>query len=355
MREGVSRHVASEARPLFAAAEAGASALEGVDKAAALLLAMGKPLASRLLAHFDEYELRRLAQAAAGLRPLPAPAVEALVDDFARRFSAGADLVGDPDRARSLIEDSLPADVVTDIMADVTGAPRQSFWGRAASLPDRRLAQLMSVEHPQIAAFLLDRLDPERVAAILVLLPPRRRDVAAERLIGLRRPPDPALRLVETALEREFFGADADAAPEKPEARLVEIAGKLERGQVEEIIAALETTRPEAAKKLRDNLFAFEDVALLSQRERMTLFDRAPTEQVIVSLKGTSDEFRDAVLSAMAARARRMVEAELRNADQIADKDVVAARAAIERIVVQMIAEGVAERPGAAPADGAGA
>lgn len=331
------------------------AALEGVDKAAALLLAMGKPAASRLLAHFDEFELRRLAQAAAGLRSMRSREIETLVDDFADRFSAGADVVGDPARARSLIEDALPPDVVTDIMADVTGAPKQSFWGRAAALPDRRLAQLMSVEHPQIAAFLLDRLDDERVAAILLLLPPKRRDLAAERLIGLRRLPDPALRVVETALARDLFGGDSDGAPERPEARLVEIAAKLDRAQVEEIVAALEITRPDAAKKLRENLFAFEDVALLSQRERMTLFDRAPTEQVIVSLKGTSDEFRDAVLSAMAARARRMVEAELRNADQIADKDVVIARAAIERIVVQMIAEGVCQRPGAGGEDEEGA
>jgi flagellar motor switch protein FliG len=322
-----------------------AAPLAGVEKAAALLLAMGKPLASRLLAHFDEAELRRLAQAAAGLRALPAPQVEALVDDFADRFSAGAEVVGDIDRARGLIEGALPGDVVADIMADVAGQPKQSFWTRAAALPDRRLAQLMSVEHPQIAAFLLDRLDASRVAAVLVLLPPRRRDAAAERLVGLRRLPDPALRVVETALERDLFGADADAAPEKPEARLVEIAARLERDQVEEIIAALETTRPDAARKLRESLFAFDDVALLSERERMTLFDRASTEQVIAALKGTSDAFRDAVLSAMAARSRRMVEAELRNADQIADKDVAAARAAIERIVVQMIAEGLAQRP----------
>ena len=308
---------------------------------------MGRPLASRLLPHFDERGLRRLAQAAARLRALPAAEVEELVDDFAERFSGGLDVVGDLDRARSLIEDALPADIVSDIMADVTGAPKQSFWSRAGSLPDRKLSQIMSVEHPQIAAFLLDRLTSERTAAIMVLLPTARRDAAAERLVGLRRLPDPTLRLVETALERDLFGSDAGAAPERPEARLLEIATKLERNQVEEIIAALESTRPDAAKKLRDNLFAFEDVANLSQRERMLLFDRAPTEQVIVSLKGTSDEFRDAVLSAMAARSRRMVEAELRNADQIADKDVAIARAAIERIVVQMIADGSAQRPGA--------
>ena len=324
--------------------------LAGVERAAALLLAMGKPAASRLLAHFDENELRRLTQAAAGLRALPAPQVEALVEDFADRFSAGADLIGDLTRARGLIDGVLPEDVVADIMADVAGQPKQSFWGRAGALPDRRLAQLMSLEHPQIAAFLIDRLDPARVAAILVLLPPKRRDLAAERLVGIRRPPDPTLRLLETALESDLFGSDADVPPEKPEARLLEIAAKLERNQVEEIIAALESTRPDAAKKLRDSLFAFEDVVRLSDRERMLLFDRASTEQVIAALKGTSDEFRDGVLSAMAARSRRMVENELRNADQIADKDVAAARAAIERVVGQMSIEGGAQRPDAGEA-----
>ncbi|MBL8588113.1 MAG: flagellar motor switch protein FliG [Methylobacteriaceae bacterium] len=319
--------------------------LGGVEKAAALLLAMGKPLASRLLKHFDEADLRRLTQAAAGLKPLPTTSLEKLVDEFASNFSAGADVIGDPEAARKLLDEVLPPELVSDIMADVTGGSKESFWVKAANLPDARLAACLQEEHPQVAAFILDRFDSARVAALLVLLPPQRRDLVAERLIGLRRVSDRVLHLIEVALEQDLFGAEATAAPAQPEARLLEIVSKLDREKVEEMIVAFETTRPAVARKIREKLFSFADIVALSQRDRMVLFDKAPTESVILALKDTSQEFRDAVLSSLAARARRMVEAELKNADSVADKDVAAARRAIERIVVDLIDQGAIQRP----------
>ncbi|MBK9080782.1 MAG: flagellar motor switch protein FliG [Rhizobiales bacterium] len=321
--------------------------LDGVEKAAALLLAMGKPLASRLLKHFDESDLRRLTQAAAGLKPMPTAALERLVDEFATNFSSGANVIGDPESARRLLDEVLPPELVSDIMADVTGGPKESFWNKAAGLPESRLAACLQEEHPQVAAFMLDRFDSARVAALLVLLPAARRDMVAERLIGLRKASDRALHVIEMSLERDLFGAEASAAPAQPEARLLEIVGKLEREQVEAMIVSLETTRPAVAKKIRDRLFSFTDIPLLAQRDRMVLFDKAPTESVILALKDTDDAFRDAVLSSLASRARRMVEAELKNADSVAEKDVLAARRAIERIVVDLIDQGAIQRPGA--------
>jgi flagellar motor switch protein FliG len=320
--------------------------LDGVEKAAALLLAMGKPLASRLLKHFDESDLRRLTQAAAGLKPMPTAALERLVDEFATNFSSGADVIGNPESARRLLDEVLPPEVVSDIMADVTGGPKESFWTKAANLPESRLAACLQEEHPQVAAFILDRFDSARVATLLVLLPAARRDMVAERLIGLRKASDRALHVIEMSLERDLFGAEASAAPARPEARLLDIVGKLDREQVEAMLVSLEGARPAVAKKIRDRLFSFTDIPLLAQRDRMVLFDKAPTESVILALKDTDDAFRDAVLSSLASRARRMVEAELKNADSVAEKDVLAARRAIERIVVDLIDQGAIQRPG---------
>ena len=52
--------------------------LKGSDKVAALLLAMGKPVAGRLLKHFDPLELRQITKSASGLGAVPTPVLEAL-------------------------------------------------------------------------------------------------------------------------------------------------------------------------------------------------------------------------------------------------------------------------------------
>ena len=55
--------------------------LNGPEKVAALLLAMGKPLASRLLKHFDQDELRQVTRSIADLGVVPMP--------DARRYDRG--------------------------------------------------------------------------------------------------------------------------------------------------------------------------------------------------------------------------------------------------------------------------
>ena len=84
-------------------------ALTGPEKAAALLLMMGKPPAARLLKQFDQPDLQAVARAAAGLGAISATTLDRLVDEFAADFSAGADLFGGAGQVKSLLGDALPA------------------------------------------------------------------------------------------------------------------------------------------------------------------------------------------------------------------------------------------------------
>ena len=59
--------------------------LGGAEKVAALLLAMGKPAASRLLKHFDESEIRKIARTVSALGTVSKPLLEDLVDEFTHR------------------------------------------------------------------------------------------------------------------------------------------------------------------------------------------------------------------------------------------------------------------------------
>ena len=57
----------------------------GAQKAAAILLAMGKPPATRLLKHLEPQELREVTRAAAQLGAVPSAALESLVEEFTAR------------------------------------------------------------------------------------------------------------------------------------------------------------------------------------------------------------------------------------------------------------------------------
>ena len=104
----------------------------GPEKAAALLLMMGKPPAARLLKHFDPPDLRTVAGAAAGLGAVQPTMLDRIVDEFAADFSAGANLLGDLGQARNLLaERSRPMRWMTFLTRRSAKARNRTFGRRS--------------------------------------------------------------------------------------------------------------------------------------------------------------------------------------------------------------------------------
>src|SRR5208337_3337420 len=108
----------------------GERVLSGPEKAAALLLMMGKPPAARLLKHFDPPDLRAVARAAAGLGAVAPTMLDRIVEEFAADFSAGANLLGDVGQARNLLAEALPPSEVDVLLGSAAGEGEEfDVWG----------------------------------------------------------------------------------------------------------------------------------------------------------------------------------------------------------------------------------
>src|SRR6204780_3279516 len=72
---------------MLEAAISGERTLTGPEKAAALLLMMGRRPAARLLKQLDQPDLKAVARAAAGLGAIPATTLDRLGGEFGEDFS----------------------------------------------------------------------------------------------------------------------------------------------------------------------------------------------------------------------------------------------------------------------------
>ena len=70
------------------------------------------------------------------------------------------------------------------------------------------------------------------------------------------------------------------------------------------------------------------------------MFDQVPIERLVIALKGTDADFQAAILSSLASRSRRMVEAELQGGGTPSPRELADARRAIVDTVLKMIAKG---------------
>jgi flagellar motor switch protein FliG len=78
----------------------------------------------------------------------------------------------------------------------------------------------------------------------------------------------------------------------------------------------------------------------LEQKDRLVLFDKVQTEQVMLALRGVDAELKEIILSSLGARARRMIEAELNGAETVVTKEVDAARRSIAETALRLAASG---------------
>jgi flagellar motor switch protein FliG len=310
--------------------------LKGPEKAAVLLLAMGKPIAGRLLKHFDPLELRKITLSAAELGAVQTPVLEALVAEFCAHFSSGVDLLGNAGEAEQLLTGAFPPEQVADILSDVLGSSNSSMWEKLVGIPEDVFAGYLLKEHPQTAAFILSKVSASFAARIASQLPRDFRNQLMRRMLALEPVEESALRSVEGVLLEDLLNSPARLGGASPHSRMADIINKLEPDQMDDVVQSLALTRPKEAEILRRMLFSFEDMLKLSAKARAIVFDKIPTERVVLALRGTEAEFRDAVLSSLTSRARRLVESELEAGSDVSPREIAKARRMIAGLVLEM-------------------
>ncbi len=325
--------------------------MSGAEKVAALLLGMGRPLASKLLKHFDATELKLVTRSAAALGAIPMETLEDLVEELAGEFSKGIDLHGTAAEIEHLLGSVLPPDQVAEIMADVLGNSNSSTWVRLSALSEKELSAYITKEHPQTAALILSRLTPEAAAKTLAVLPRDMRNALTRRMLALRPVSEPTIRILETKLRDDLLINVSREKEDSTQIRVADILNRMDPEQAEDMLTAIAEVKPVDAAALRSKMFSFADIVSLSVKARSVLLEKIAAEQITVALKGTEDSLREAVLSAMGARARRLVENELKN-DAGSQKEVAAARKLICSTVLELIALGEIEPPETVGAEG---
>jgi flagellar motor switch protein FliG len=320
------------------------------QKAAAVLVAMGKPSASRLLKFFKQDELRALVDSARMLRTIPQSELEKIVAEFEEEFAEGAGLLDSGDTMETMLNESLSPEEMNAVMGVETidvgfVEPPAPVWPEVEKLAPMRLSGFLAAEHPQTVALVLSQLAPQAAANVLVTLDKATRGEVVKRMMSMTSVPDTALKIVEDQIRARLL---VDTGPKDNSAaqmRVANLLNELDKNQIEEVMQDLEATGGNV-EAIRSKLFTFDDIPLLTQKARVTLFDGISTELVTVALRKAAPEVLEAVLSSIGARTRRMIESELTSGgDNVKDEDIAKARKTIASTAIKRAGEGVFELP----------
>ncbi|TIN59348.1 MAG: flagellar motor switch protein FliG, partial [Mesorhizobium sp.] len=220
------------------------------------------------------------------------------------------------------------------------------IWPELEKLEPARLGAFLAGEHPQTAAMVLSKLAPQVAANVLLTLTKPMRGEIIKRMVTMANVPDAAARIVENRLRTSVLAETSTKDTSAGQARVASVLNELDKPLLEEVMQDLEAAGTPDLDGVRARLFAFDDLPLLTQKARVLLFDGLSTELVTLALRGTSAALAESVLSAIGARSRRMIEAELgQGSDGVPLADITAARKTIVTTTIRLSREGAFELP----------
>lgn len=324
--------------------------LTKAQKAAAVLVAMGKPSAGRLLRFFKHEELKSLIDAARMLRTIPQSELENIVAEFEEEFTEGAGLLDSGDQMDTLLNESLSPEEISALMGwnkpSLMSDESMPIWPELAEMPADRLGALIRGEHPQTIAMVFSNLDSQPAANALLTFDKPMRSEVLKRMLSMTTVQPAAKQLVENQLRARIIadigGKDVSAG----QTRVASLLNELDKSVLDELVSDLEESGVEGIEQVKARLFTFEDIIMLDQKARVTLFDGLSTELLTMALRGASRDLTEAVLSSIGARSRRMIEAELgMTSDAATPAEIARARKRIAATAIGLAASNVIDLP----------
>jgi flagellar motor switch protein FliG len=312
--------------------------MTGLERAAAMMLALGQDYSGPIWSLLSEDEVKELSGAMAILGSVKAQVVEKLFVDFASHVASVGSLYGSFESTERLLTSIMPRDRALQIMEEIRGPAGRTMWDKLGNVNEQVLATYLKNEYPQTVAVVLQKIKSEHAARVLAALPD---DFAMEvimRMLRMESVQKDILDKVENTLRVEFMSNLARTSRKDSHETLAEIFNFMDRSSEDRFLGALDERNRDSAEKIRSLMFTFEDLGKLDPGGVQTLLRNIEKDKLAIALKGASEKLRDLFFSNMSERAAKILREEMESMGPVRLRDVDEAQ---QRMVT--VAKGLAD------------
>lgn len=309
--------------------------LDGITKAAVLLLALGQEDAAVILKNMAPETVEAVTRELASLGRIPPELSGAVVEEFYHLTIASQYAnEGNLEYAKQILQNSLDpkqADrVLQQIQTQVQKKPF-SFLQRAES---ENLLTFIQDEHPQTIALILCHLPHHKAAEILVGLPMQKQIEVIKRIANMEQTNPDVIKEVERGLESRLASMlmqSMEKAGGVP--TVAEILNLADRATEKTIMEGLEAEDPDLVEQIRRLMFVFEDILHVNDKGIQAVLKEVDNDELAVALKTASEELKAKIFSNMSERAASLIKEDMQYMGPVRISDVESAQQRIVDIV----------------------
>ncbi len=287
--------------------------LNGTQKAAILLTAVGIETASKILKSLPDRDVERISLEIAQLKNVSSERVESVLLEY-RDISMARSYIaeGGPAFAQKALTAALGQQRAEDVMFKIQAATEVSAFHLLQTIDTGQVAEFLSTEHPQTIAFILANLSPRKAAEIASALEP---DQQREALYRLAQLGDLPIEVVEEFEEivREQMGPILGSASSTSGGvnKVAEILNSVSRSAEKVIMEGIAERDPELAASIKNLMFVFDDLINVSDKDLQRLLVQADQKDLVVAMKGAAESLQEKILANVSERASVVIKEEL--------------------------------------------
>ncbi len=312
--------------------------LNGVQKAAVLLIALGSDLSSRVLKqNFQEVEIEQVTQEISNMVKIPAEVKNAVLEEFMEFRKARDYLIhGGLNYAKDMLEKAVGHQKAAQIISKLTIEMRAVPFSSLRKTDPKQLINFIREEHPQTIALILAHLTPDQASAILASLPQEMQTDIAKRVALIDRFSTDVLRDVELVLEQKLSSV---AQQQQAQASvggvqsLVDILNRVGRSAEKVILEGLEQDDPALAEEVKRRMFVFEDLTLLPDNFIQRVLREVNSKDLALAMRGANEEVNTRIYKNMSKRAAEMLKEEIEFMGPVRLKEVEQAQQKIVSVI----------------------
>ncbi|MGN7386818.1 flagellar motor switch protein FliG [Sporosarcina sp. SAFN-015] len=309
--------------------------MTGKQKAALLLISLGPEVSAAVYKHLTEEEIERLTLEISGVKKVDSSVKEEIIEEF-HNIALAQDYIsqGGIGYAKTVLEKALGKEHAQAIINRLTSSLQVRPFDFARRAEPSQILNFIQNEHPQTIALILSYLEAEQAGMILSSLPQEMQADIARRIATMDSTSPEVISEIEAVLERKLSSTVTQDFTETGGVdAVVQVLNGVDRATEKTILDALEIQDPELAEEIRKRMFVFEDIVTLDNRSIQRIVRECENEDLILSMKVSSEEVREILFKNMSQRMAESFQEEMEVMGPVRLRDVEEAQARIVSII----------------------
>lgn len=308
--------------------ESPVGAVEPLDRAAILLLAMGEEEAARVLRHLEPREVQRVGSAMSALGSVDSGRIHSVVTSFLDTVTGQTGLtVGADEYLKNMLVGALGEQRADSVMGRILGS---SLGGldKLKWMDARAIADFILGEHPQIQAIVIACLEPDQAAEVFSFFPDNEHSSEIiRRVANLESIPPGALDelalVLETQVDQQSSRRFAQLGGKRSAA---EIMNNLENTLSEQVMEGIRGSDESLCEEIQELMFIFDNLSLVDDRGIQTLLREVSSDNLVLALKGADEPLAEKIFKNMSKRAAELLQDDIEAKGPVRVSEVEAAQ-----------------------------